>query len=111
MSDIFFYSFAERFGVLCFLGTVTIFHSEMQENGFQENLFRHGTAAIGTQAFHHWLSSVPIIFFFSRRVWLIGLIDLWILLVGLWLISQDCDDDDREDIGQGFRETPVAENV
>jgi hypothetical protein len=66
MSDIFFYSFAERFGVLCFLGTVTIFHSEMQENGFQENLFRHGTAAIGTQAFHHWLSSVPILVCFTK---------------------------------------------
>jgi hypothetical protein len=39
---------------------------------------------------------------------LMGLIVLWILTVGFWLISgQDCDDDDREDIGQGFRENPV----
>jgi hypothetical protein len=33
---------------------------------------------------------------------------VWILTVVFWLISgQDCDDDDREDIGHGFREIPV----
>jgi hypothetical protein len=102
--------YAERFRVLCFFGTVTVFHSEMQENGFQENLFGNGTAAIRTQAFHYWLSWVPIIYFSQRFLcfWLAGLIVLWILMVGLWLISgQDCDDVDREDIGQGFRENPV----
>ncbi len=34
----------------------------MQENSFQENLFGHDTATIGTQAFHHWLSWVLSIF-------------------------------------------------